>query len=262
MLMLIQLDRILKSFKLSLMIILILGLSLTFIACNNSELKIVDKQIEISNIKTYRLSNCNDKKLFELYLENNYPNLLFALKLQDDTTQVENVILSNPSEALSWSFRPKEIDIHNNKYIGANNINLYSEQFEDGLYNFTLITSDGNAIKDSIYINNNLNSNEIYLYINNRKLYFSNYNINNNQILNDYIELKESENLSNFKLNLYDEKKQLIETKYYEISNINLNNYCINTNSFTKYSYIQIEYMNKDVKNIIKIDLSSTNSSF
>jgi len=260
--MLIQLDHILKSFKISLMIILILGLSLIFIACDNSELKIIDKQTEISNIKTYSLSNYNNKNLIELNLENSYPNLLFVLKLQDDTTQVEKILLSNPSETLSWSFLPQEIDVHNNKYIGANNINLYSGQFEEGLYNFTLISSDGKAINDSIYINNNLNSNEINLYINNDKLYFSNTKINNNDMLNNFIEIKESQNLSNFELSLYDEKKQLIETKYYAINNIDLDTYFINTNSFIPYSYIQIEYMNKEVKNIIKIDLSSTNSSF
>jgi len=244
------------------MIILVLGLSLTFIACNDSELNIIDKQTEISSIKTYRALKSNINNLVEFNLENNYPNLLFALKLQDDKTQIEKILLSNPSERLSWSFTPNEIDINNNKYIGANNINLYSAQFEEGLYNFSLISSDGKAIKDSIYIKNNLTSNDVYLYINNGKLYFSSIDINNKNILNDYIELKESNNFSNYKLYLYDEKKQLLETKFYEINNFDLSNYYIDTNSFINYSYIQIEYMNKNVKNILKIDLSSANSSF
>lgn len=256
----IQLDHILKSFKLNLVIILILGLSLTFIACNDSELSIIDAQAEISNIKIYNLPNYYKDKLLKFDLQNNYPNLLFAVKIQDENTQVEKIILENPSKALSWSFNPDEINILNNKYIGANNINLYSPKFEEGLYTFTLLSNDGKSVSDTIYINNNVNEENLFIFLKNDKIYFSSSDFQEN--FNNYSELKQSEIISNFELFLYDDKKQLIEKKYYNISNLDLTNYFININSFSKPSYIQIEYIKNELKNIIKMDLRPSNSFF
>lgn len=263
MLMQIQLDHISKNFKISIKIALIIGLSILLYSCDLKEFKLVDSYVELSEYKTLSILNNEainpfEKVLFEP-LEN-YPNLILGVKLNNDDVIIDKMLLTSPNKDLAWDIDTQLLNIQDSKYFGASNINLASQNFEEGDYQLNIYSNDGRTISTTIYLQNKFNNLfEPYITLMNNSLYFTNTKESD---LSNIKELKEKPNSGKFVVSFFNNEKNLLITKKFE-NEITSENYQfkIKIDNYEKVSYVKI-YYNKDYGSQIEynLDLSSAHS--
>jgi hypothetical protein len=257
----ILLDHILKKLKIKTKIALLLGLSIFLLSCNVSEFKLQDTYTQISEIKTFNLpesTNKNDINKFQL--KSNFANLVLANKFSDSNIIIFKYILKSPNQDLSWDINPIKIEINNSQYIGANNINLASNYFEEGTYSLQIISKDGREINTTINLENNLNGNdEPNIFLSENSIVLSD---EDSFLKDEKFESNQNINSRNIEVSFYDREKKLLNTEYF-------NNFIIEKKypfeikieNLETVFFIKIQYKKANDSDIeYRIDLSSTHS--
>lgn len=239
---------------------LLLGLLLFLVSCESKDFSISDINTEIQNI--YVFSKDSNLENNQLKLVLNYPSLAIGVQTVEDEVTITNIVIENKTKTLLWDFEPKKLIIDEFTYWGSNNINLSSYNFDDGEYNIKILNDKGKTVNSKFYISNNIN--DLYNFY---CFYYDNKIIISNQI-NDYSRFKFNQIISEDKkieVSFYDTSDNLIKTSF-------IDNYIINDSfpfmieldmDINNLKYITLEFIdNNSVKNLISINLSSSNSFF
>jgi len=255
----IQLDHIYKKLNNLFKIALFLGLLMSLSSCDSDNFIINDVEYDIINYYEYSL--VDDRA--ELKLKYNYPKLSLGVKLENEDVNLKDMSITDLDNSLNWHFTPKLISLSNSNYYGYDNINLSSYDFSNNKYSINLLNDKGKEINTKISINNPFNKkiNDYYIYYYLDKV-----------IISD----KSNKDYKKFQFNsiLLDSKK--IEVKYYDFSNkltksSNIDNYflkdsypfMIKIDNYNEVKYLELDFIDKsNIKNCIKIDLSSSDSFF
>lgn len=263
MLMLIQLDHILKQMKNKIIVFVLVIVSFSFSSCVEKNFKVLTTQEELSYVKTYSLSLENIESEYsrkDFTLTRSYPKLKIEIKLTDDTIDILKVELTNPDQSLKWEVDSTLFYLADNQDLVIDNINLASTFFQSGLYNIKLLSEDGRELNHEISIKNKINGlKDFFIYLENNYLIFS-----NNEIVSfeNAKELTESLNKTNFEIFFFDKNKEFLDSKFYNYldedrdvpSKLKIDNEA-------SVYFIEIKLIDKDgLLNIIKIDLSSSDS--
>ncbi|MGD1816574.1 MAG: hypothetical protein ACPKNR_06025 [Pleomorphochaeta sp.] len=229
--------------------LVLLGLSLIFISCANEEFKISSIESNIDYISTYKINENNEFDLIE-----EYPNLSLGVDFTQSDLTIAKMELYNSLKTLKWEFIPEKIMINNHQVLGSANINLASKEFASSMYSIKILNNDGRELEKSFNLNNSITPQDLFIYLKNDVLYFSNLAIDNFSNVKELEKTSQNQNIIN--ANYYNQNKELISSDNL-INQISTKTYPfkISIDKLSDIKYVKLICNN----NIIYIDLSPSN---
>ena len=170
--------------------------------------------------------------------------------------------IENESKSLTWDFEPKEITINNENFIGIDNINLASYNFDTGLYNFIIYDNSNKKVSTNINLINPFNNMlNLDLSLDNNKIIFTENNIDKFKNIMNPTDFNYKEKIT---ISYFDENKIFLKSD--ENNNLIMNEnfpFFIDLDKSIDAKYLNIEYKdNNFINTVILIELSSSYSSF